>query len=296
MMWQNRPARGGLMLPPSALDMFDDRTILRDPRGRSLWPSLVPFPDGRIGVRGPFLVHQVFRVSRSEGLLFVDATGDENPIHRRGDVIPGALTGAKALATLEVLFPRLAVSAARFKFRGIGTYDRVLRNQLAWTVSGDDRVSVHVRTRQEDRLIAEGEIGGTILPEPPRVDVKLRRGNRAEIDRLAAFLEALRIRPAAYLLRGDRPHLAYPRAFLLSLPSGEMVRRFEGQGGILSVLDLEFPETDPVPVVGGRLPAVELVFKRAGSSFSKILTTIRDGVAECCRGFALVVAPGALPA
>jgi len=296
MAWPNRISRGGLWLPPGSINAFADRMILRDPRGRSLWPSLLQAPDGRIEVRGPFLVHQVFRVAKGDGLLFVDSTGDENPIHREGDVIPGALTAAKAVATIEVLFPRLALSMARFKFRGIGTYGRVLRNQLAWSASDDGQVRVQVRTQQEDQVIADGEIGGTILADPPRLDVKIRRGNRAEVDRVAAFLECLGILPDAHLVRDGEPYLAYPRAFLLSLPSGEMVRRFEGHGGMLSVLDLGFPDTAPIPVVGGRFPAVDLVFKRAGSSFSKILTTIRDGVVECCRGFALVVAPGAAPA
>jgi hypothetical protein len=284
------------IIPLSTLDAFNDLTILRDPRGRSFLPSLVPCDGGEgpaLQAVGPFLIHQVYRVTRDEGIRFVDATGDENPIHREGDVIPGAMTGAKGLASLEILFPRLAVRGARFKFRGIGRYDKPLRNQLSWRPGEDGTVSVDVRTTCEGRLIAEGIVTGEILAEPPAVNVRPRRTVRAQAQKIESFLDAMRIEPGAFLTRDGKPYLAYPRAFLLSLPSGEMVRRFEGSGGILSVLDLEFSDAAPIPLEGGRLLEVVLDWKRAGRSFSKIVTCIRDGIQERCRGFALVLAPGA---
>jgi hypothetical protein len=66
-----------------------------------------------------------------------------------------------------------------------------------------------------------------------------------------------------------------------------MVERFEGAGGILSRLTLEFGEAK-LPIVGPPEVSLELP-KRLRRSFNKILTRVKDGVETAVRGTALVL-------
>ena len=220
-----------LLISNRTLNSFGDLVLLRDPRGRSVYRSLLPVsgPEGpAFAVTGSFALHQVFEVEKEDGIAFVDATGDTNPIHRQGDVVAGAMTAARAAAGLEALFPALGITRLNIKFRAVAAYGRRMRQQLAVSFRGGEDFEARLRIEQEGRDVAEGVIAGKIAPEIQRPNVGKWRVNKAELRRVEQFFRALKIAPDLYLRAGGEPNLGYPRAFLASLPSGEMVRRLSG--------------------------------------------------------------------
>ncbi|HAK96823.1 MAG TPA: hypothetical protein DCM87_17990 [Planctomycetes bacterium] len=283
-----------LLISNQSLNSFGDLVLLRDPRGRSMYRSLHPV-QGQEGpgfaVTGSFSLHQVFAVEKEEGIAFVDATGDANPIHRQGDVVSGAMTAARAVAGLEALFPALGVTRLNIKFRAVAAYGRRMRQQLALSFRGYEGFEARLRIEQEGRDVAEGVIAGKIGGEILRPNVGKWRVNKDELKRVEQFFRALKIAPELYLRAGGEPNFGYPRAFLASLPSGEMVRRLSGEGGFLTNLDLTFPEGVAPGITGAGLPEVGLKPAKARPSFAKVLTWIKSGVEEYCKGFALVFRP-----
>ncbi len=283
-----------LFLANDSINSFGDVVLLRDPRGRSVYRSLHPVRGARgpgFAITGSCALHQIFTVTREEGVAFVEATGDANPIHREGDVVPGAMTGARAMAGLEALFPTLGITRLNIKFRAIANYGKRMRQQLALSFQGYDVLEARLRVEQEGREVAEGLIVGKISPEIPRPNVGKWRVNKDELKRVEEFFRALNIAANLYLRADGEPNFGYPRAFLASLPSGEMVRKLSGEGGFLTSLDLTFPEGMAPGIVGSGAPEVSLQPAKARPSFSKVLTFIKAGVEEYCKGFALVFRP-----
>lgn len=283
-----------LYLPNDALNGFGDVVVLRDPRGRSIFRSLVPLRTAQgagLGITGPFSLHVLFTVARDDGVAFVESTGDENPIHREGDVVPGAMTCARAVAMIESLFPSLGIDRLGVKFRSVARYGRSMRQQLHIAWQDGPMLRARLTVEQEGRLVAEGILSGRIHAEILRPNVGKWRVNKDELRRVEEFFRALRIAPDSYLRAGGEPNFAYPRGFLASLPSGEMVRQLSGAGGYLSSLDLTFPAGPPPGIVGSGGPEVSLKSAKARPSFSKVLTWIKSGVEEHCKGFALVFSP-----
>ena len=70
-----------------------------------------------------------------------------------------------------------------------------------------------------------------------------------------------------------------------------MVRQLSGKGGLLSSLELAFPEGPAPGITGAGAPEVSLKTAKARPAFSKVLTWIKSGVEEHCKGFALVFKP-----
>jgi hypothetical protein len=303
-----------LFLPYRALNSFSDVVLLRDPKGKSVFRSLhrlpaLSEPGGKgtgavrgpgIGITGPFVMHHLFAVSKEQGLAFVTATGDENPIHREGDVIPGAMTTARAVSSLEALFPCLGVSRLRMKFRSIARYGVPMRQQMALSFRENGTVDVSVRIDQGAHEVVEGLVTGKIHSRIQRPNVGKWRVNREELMQVEAFFRSLAIVPDLYLRAGNELNYAYPRGYLAALPSGEMVRQLSGAGGLLTSLELSFPEGPPPGITGSGRPEVGLQTAKTRPSFWKILTWIKHGLDEHCTGFALVFAPkqapGAAPA
>lgn len=283
-----------LLISNQSLNSFGDLVLLRDPRGRTMYRSLHPVqgPQGAgFAITGSFSLHQVFAVEKEEGIAFVDATGDANPIHRRGEVVSGAMTAARAMAGLEALFPALGITRMSIKFRAVASYGRRMRQQLALSFRGYEDFEARLRVEQDGRDVAEGMIAGKVGAEILRPNVGKWRVNKDELKRVEQFFRALKIAPDLYLRAEGEPNFGYPRAFLASLPSGEMVRRLSGEGGFLTSLDLTFPEGVAPGIVGAGLPEVGLQPAKARPSFSKVLTWIKSGVEEYCKGFALVFRP-----
>jgi hypothetical protein len=116
------------------------------------------------------------------------------------------------------------------------------------------------------------------------------------MQRVREFFCALAIDPDLYLNAGGERNYSYPRGFLSSLPSGEMVRQLSGEGGMLTSLDLGFPEGPPPGIAGSARPEVSLETAKKRPTFWKVLTWIKHGLDEHCKGFALVFAPAPKPA
>jgi acyl dehydratase len=280
------------MLSLERLAAFDDKSSLRDPRGRAAAPSLLPARGDTLEVRGPFQVRRTIHPAKERGVGFARATGDANPIHTDGEVLPGAFTAAQFVAPLEILIPRLALESLRVSFTAVAWYGRTLRTTMLVTPK-DDHVAVVAQAFQGDRLVATGEGVGKILPAPTRIEVPAKKVDRAWQARVEQFLRALGIEPRAYFEKPEGPDASYPYSFVTSLPSGTMVERLSGQGGILNRLTLDF-DPGKLPIAGPPEVSLELP-ARLRASFNKIITLVKEGVLTAARGAALVLPRSSAP-
>lgn len=275
-----------LVLDPQRMAAFADRLSLRDPRGRSRAPSLRPAPEGLL-VAGPFQVRQDLRIGRARGVAFADATGDPNPLHREGDVVPGAFLASLLVSELEVLLPRARLTSLRISFTAVSWYDRPVRIAVRVVPLAGDAVRVEATGHQDRREVVSAVLEGRIEAEAPRLELDLKRVDAAWLLRVLAFYRALGIDPQAYFHKDAGPDLSYPIAFLAALPSGDMVRRFQGEGGVLNRLVLEFDD-QKLPLTGPPEVSLELP-TRLRQSFNRVLTAVKDGMRTAVRGTALVL-------
>jgi hypothetical protein len=63
-----------------------------------------------------------------------------------------------------------------------------------------------------------------------------------------------------------------------------------GAGGLLNVLDLEFPEEETPSLSGNAAPVAEVETTRPRSNFRRILARVGDGIRTYCKGYATVLA------
>ena len=292
------------------LAAFEDRTALRDPRARTASPSLVLAQESSqengqgVGLRveGPFQLRRTVQATKPRGRAFVNATGDANPIHTDGFVVPGAWTASQMIAPLEVLLPRFALSSLRVSFTGIAWYDQPVRLILKVTPGTLEATATEASTvgldieavaHQGDREVARGSISGRVLAQTACVEVAERKVDRAWLARVESFFGSLGIASTSYFDKPEGRDLSYPYAFLASLPSGEMVERLSGQGGILNRLTLEF-DADKLPIAGPPEVSLELP-ERLRKSFNKIVTKIKEGMLTAVRGSALILPKSDVP-
>jgi hypothetical protein len=292
---------GPLCVRAALLKHFQDAPRLRDPRGRTRRPSLVPVRrDGRVCIdaRGPFLMLHRFRVTRDQGVRFCETTGDANPIHFEGDVIPGAYTAAKLLVGAEVLFAEHELASFSMKFTAMGHYDLPLFGKVRVT-PGAGGVRLTATTSQEGKVIAsmEAELarvpGGAPIPR-----VKKKKVNMEQLRAVRGFLRSVGVHPSAYLGRRGVGGYTYPRGYLAALPSGEMVRQLSGEGGLLNKLTLQFETAERLPIIAAP-PSVTLEQpqRRARKAFQRIMAAISQSVHTYVTGTALVLrgSPALLP-
>lgn len=272
-------------ITPQRLAAFGDRIVLRDPRARSRTPSLVRTPSG-LEIRGPFQIRRRIMPTHERGVRFTEATGDPNPIHRTGEVVPGAFLAAQVVSAVEILIPTLRPADFRVTFSGVAWYGRALRVTLDVTPT-EDGLRFDARLRQDEREVATASLSGRVEATIPRLELPLDRVDGAWLMRVVDFYGSLGIDAETYFHKEACPDLSYPIAFLASLPSGSMVRRFQGEGGLLNRLSLEFSAAK-LPIVGPPEVSLELP-KRLRRSFNRILTAVKDGVQTAVRGTALVL-------
>jgi hypothetical protein len=280
-----------------ALRGLAGRLALRDPAGRSAHPHLRRVARGGHGgflADGPFNIITRYRVSRAEGAAFCRATGDANEIHLTGDVVPGALTAARAVTPLEVLFPDLEVTSFTVKFTAIGTYGRAQCTLFRCTPEPGG-LRFHVRTLEGGREIAELEVRATPVPPAAPAAVARRSVSVERLRTVREFLRAIGIAPHVYFGHAAVLGYFYPRSFLAALPSGAMVRELRGQGGLLNKLTLEFDPGARVPIAAREGPSVGIEQPRSRRTFNKILTTIGDSIRTYVRGTALVLSRDSMP-
>ncbi|MDC3379077.1 hypothetical protein OAX78_02205 [Planctomycetota bacterium] len=250
---------------------------------------MVRLSNGDLRVDGPFKVRSRLEIDRSRGIRFTEATGDPNPIHREGDVIPGALIAAEFVSAAEILFPHLQLTSLRTTFTAVSWYDRPVRLLLdckPTEIDGEPGLEVKASAFQGDRECANGLVKGRFVEELQRHELPPHKINVDWLARVVSFYDSLGIKPQAYLEKAEGPDYSYPTAFLASLPSGSMVQRFQGEGGILNRLNLEF--TGKLPLAGPPEVSLELP-ARLRKSFNKIMTFVKEGVETAVRGSALVL-------
>ena len=278
-----------MLLDLERMAAFRDRIVVRDTRGRSARPALVPTAQG-LEVRGPFQIRQRIAVDRPRGVAFAEATGDPNPIHRDGDVVPGAFVSAAVVSAGEILFPNLRLERLRASFSDVSWYGRSLRLVTRCTPSveaGQGRLLLEAVGYQDQREVVRASVEGSVLEAPPTHELPVEQVDAAWLMRVVQFYDALGIDAAAHFHKAADADLTYPIAFLASLPSGSMVRRFEGHGGILNRLTLEFG-AEPLPLTGPPEVSLELP-KRLRASFNRVLTSVKEGVRTAVQGSALVL-------
>lgn len=277
---------GELVVSPRRLAAFADRLVVRDPRGRSRHPSLVR-ERGLLRVRGPFSLRHELSIDRARGVAFADATGDPNRLHREGEVVPGAMIAAALVSQLELLLPGVRPTSLRVTFEAVSWYRRGIRlvSRVQPTPQG---VRVEATGHQDRRQVVSAVLEGRFEVAPPRIELDLARVDSTWLLRVLAFYKALGIDGEAWFHKADGPDLSYPIAFLACLPSADMVRRFEGDGGVLNRLMLEF-DAQRLPLSGPPEVSLELP-ARLRRSFNRVLTAVRDGVRTAVRGTALVLA------
>lgn len=277
-------------LPAARLAAFHDRTILRDLRAKSRRPSLIVDRDGW-RLAGPFEIRRHIVVDRERGVRFADATGDPNPIHREGEVVPGAFVAAEMVAALEILFPALSLESLRVSFTGVCWYGRAVRIVVRCVpgvkADGAPTLQAQATAWQDEREVSTAVLEGTFDPAPRRVDLPLQKVDTSWLGRVLDFDKALGIESRAHLEKEGGADLSYPMAFLVSLPSGSMVHRFQGEGGILNRLTLELGRCK-LPLAGPPEVSLELP-SRLRQSFTKILALVKEGLDTAVRGTALVL-------
>jgi hypothetical protein len=185
------------------------------------------------------------------------------------------------------------------KFTGASFYgERTLNHFFASPGPAPGAVSVDVSTYQAGRMIARMEVSGAVHPA-------VRPGEaaagapasvspvRENLELIRRFHESLGMDAGPFAFPDRIRGRAFPSAFLASLPSGEMVRQFRGEGGVLNVLSLDFLHPS-YPLSSPTLPEVRLEKGRPGPmSFSRIRTRILGGSRTYGEGFALVNRPSA---
>jgi hypothetical protein len=284
-------AARAVFLREAALGGIGDRLALRDPAGRAARPHLVPaVRAGEPGLlaRGPFLLHLRYVLPKEEGIRFCRATGDDNEIHAVGDVVPGAMTAAKVILPVEVLFPDLEVRSLAVKFMAIARYGGPVFTQFR-CVPREGGVDIFARTMERGAPIAEIELRAEPAAPGPAPEVARRKVNVERLRAVRAFIQSLAVAPHVYFRRASALGYYYPRAFLAALPSGAMVRQLRGEGGLLNKLALEFEAGSRVPITGREGPSVEIERPKARRTFNKIVTAIRDSLRTYVRGSALVL-------
>jgi hypothetical protein len=279
-----------LLLTAQGLSAAADRVTVRDPRGRTVRPGIRPVAGGLL-CAGPVLLRHDYVVDKDAAIRFLDATGDDNRIHREENVVPGALTASRVVGLLEVLAPDLEIHEVRVKFTAPSYYGARAVAAIRLDPRPDGTVQAEAETWFHGAVVAKTSLTGRVTPSAARaVPVKERKVNRELLALVDCYFRSIGLDPAGYRAKPEGPDFTYPVSFLTALPPGEMVRRLGGQGGILNALNLSFGESPRLPIVGDRLPevALEQGKVRRESLFARVLTRIIDGLTTYGRGFALV--------
>jgi len=294
-------ARTQLLLTTQGLGAAADRLTVRDPRGRTAQRGLHPVAGGLM-CTGPVMLRHDYVVDKDDAIRFLDATGDDNRIHREENVVPGALTASRVLALLEVLAPDLDIHDVKVKFTAPSYYGRRAVANIRVEPGLDGAVTASAESWHGGEVIAKTTVTGRVTPFADRaIAVKERKVNQELLALVDCYFRSIGLDPAGYRDKPAGKDYTYPVSFLAALPPGEMVRQLSGQGGMLNALNLSFADAPRLPILGATLPTVSLEQPKARreSLFARIMTRIIEGLTTYGRGFALVasgVDPAALRA
>lgn len=270
-----------------------DKICFRDAKARTSHPGLVLQNDSNdecwLYVWDKFLIKHEYRISKENGERFVDVTNDNNLIHRKGNIVPGAMTVSKIILPLEVLISELEISSVNIKFTGSAYYSKRMCNLFLWQFVSSDYIQIEVKTYQQDRAVATTIILGRLRNTNKQVkEINESMVNKDCFARVQAYFDSLGIQSDFYVNKEGYKDYTYPLAYIASLPSGEIVNQLSGQGGMINILRMDFGSYERIPITGDKGPEVKLARAKKRSTFNKILTEVAEGLVTYYRGLAIV--------
>ncbi|MCC7211992.1 MAG: hypothetical protein E3K40_12850 [Candidatus Brocadia sp.] len=281
-------------IPLKRIDGFlADKICFRDAKARTPHPGLVieigVHNERRLLVWDKFLIKHEYTISKQHGECFVDVTNDSNLIHRKGNIVPGAMTVSKIILPLEIIFSELEISSVNIKFTGSAYYSERTCNLFLWQFVSNDYIQIEVKTYQHDRTIATTIILGRLKTAGRQVkEIDESTVNKKCLARVQTYFETLRIRSDFYLQKEGYKDYTYPLAFIASLPSAEIVNQLSGQGGMINILRMDFGSYERIPITGDKGPEVKLARAKKRNTFNKIMAEIAEGLVTYYRGLAIV--------
>ncbi|MCF6147436.1 MAG: hypothetical protein E3K37_02135 [Candidatus Kuenenia sp.] len=281
-------------IPLKRIEGFlSDKIIFRDAKAKTPRPNLELKRDNtnepQIVVWGKFLIKHEYYIPKKDGELFVDVTNDKNLIHRKGNIVPGAMTVSKIILPLEILFADMEISSVNIKFTSSAFYDTKTCSLFLWQFINNNHVQIEVRTYQQNNIIANTIILGrqrALNKQIQEVDELLV--NKTCFAKVEAYFKSLGIRSDSYFEKEKYKDYTYPLAYIASLPSAEIVNQLSGQGGMINVLRMDFGNYQRIPITGDKGPEVKLARAKKRNSFNKILTEVAEGLVTYYKGLAIV--------
>ena len=281
-------------IPLRRVDAFlADKICFRDAKARTPHPGLTLETDGlnerRLLVWDKFLAKHEYRILKEHGERFVDVTNDNNVIHTKGNIVPGAMTVSKIILPLEILFSELEISSVNIKFTGSAFYGERTCNLFLWQCVSSDYMQIEVKTYQQERPIATAIILGrlkTTAKQAKAIDESMV--NKRCFARVQAYFDTLEMKCDSYVNREGYRDYTYPLAYIASLPSAEIVNQLSGQGGMINILRMDFGNYERIPITGDKGPEVKLARAKKRSTFNKVLTEVAEGLVTYYRGLAIV--------
>lgn len=290
----NRPQFPIFSIPLRRLEGFlTDKICFRDAKARTSHPGLVLQNDSDnerwLSVWDKFLIKHEYRIPKQNGERFVDVTNDNNVIHRKGNIVPGAMTVSKIILPLEVLVSELEISSVNIKFTGSAYYGERTCNLFLWQFVSNDYIQIEVKTYQRDNVIATTIILGRLRKTNKQIkEIDQSMVNKECFARVRAYFDSLGIQSDFYVQKEGYRDYTYPLAYIASLPSGEIVNQLSGQGGMINILRMDFGSYERIPITGDKGPEVKLARAKKRSTFNKVMTEIAEGLVTYYRGLAIV--------
>lgn len=281
-------------MPLRRIDGFStDKICFRDAKARTPHPGLTLRTDDhnerRLLVWDKFLIKHEYRIPKQQGERFVDVTNDNNLIHRKGNIVPGAMTVSKIILPLEILFSELEISSVNIKFTGSAYYSERTCSLFLWQFVSNDYIQIEVKTYQQDRVIATTIILGRLKTASKQVkEIDEETVNKKCFARVQDYFETLGIRSDFYFQKEGYKDYTYPLAYIASLPSAEIVNQLSGQGGMINILRMDFGSYERIPITGDKGPEVKLARAKKRNTFNKIMAEIAEGLVTYYRGLAIV--------
>lgn len=289
--------RNGLPVFSIALDKIEDfhqdSISFRDPKACTRSPSLrygeTVCGQDKIYVYDRFLIHHNYVIQKSSGKRFAEITNDKNEIHRKGNVIPGAMTVSKITLPLEILIPELEISNINFKFTNSSEYNKKTKNVYSFQFISPEYIQIEVNTYQAQKTVVRAIITGTInLNKEPATKIKEEDVNEKNLNLVREFFNTLGIESEAYIQKDGYRDYTYPLSYIAALPSAEIVKQMEGNGGMINILRMDFGSVKMIPITAEKGPEVKIERARKRTTFNKIITEIASGLVTYYRGLAIV--------
>ncbi|MCP5005542.1 MAG: hypothetical protein GY941_16630 [Planctomycetes bacterium] len=274
-------------------DFFQDSIYFRDVKARTHSPGLrfgeTEHGEEKLYAYGRFLMHQDYVIQDTLGRKFAEITNDGNEIHRIGNVVPGAMTASKILLPLEILIPELEILNINVKFINTSFYGEKTKNVFSFQFTDPFSVHIEVNTHQNQKTVARTVITGQITTNASlKTRIKEEDVNETSLSILREYFETLAIESEAYIQKDSYRDYTYPLSYISALPSAEIVKQLEGEGGMINVLRMNFGTADRIPIIDAKGPEVKLSRARERTTFNKIITEIFTDVVTYYRGLAIV--------